>query len=320
MEEKKNQIMLAQDNILTQSRQSFSVIEKRCLYQIIREVRKRYIDSNTGQKDLFDNMYLELTPSALTALGDEAKDVYLALKKLAQKDIEIETEDVWVYTHWILQAKHEKKRNVYTVDVSRDIMPYLVELAGNFTTYDLTVAISLKSSYSQRFYEYCSQYKSKNNKTFFFTVEKLREMMMLENKYANINDFKRKVLDVAQKEIKELYENGQCELWFEYAVKDTDKRKVLSYFFFVHTREEEKEIEKVDYKQVEKSIRRINEILEASFPRDKKYIKRVIMAIQLKPNLAFEIVEKLNDKVLQYDKSDIPPIIRYVLGSDFGIK
>lgn len=317
MEETKNQIMLAQDNILTQSRQDFSVIEKRCLYQIIREVRNRYIESSTGQKDLFNNMYLELQPSTLATLGDEPKDVYKALKKLAQKDIEIETEDTWVYTHWILQAKHEKKRNIYTIDVSRDIMPYLVELAAEFTTYDLTVAISLKSTYSQRFYEYCSQYKNRTNKTFFFTVEKLREMMMLENKYANINDFKRYVLDVAQKELKELYDKGLCDLWFEYAVKDTDKRKILSYFFFVHTKGEDQSL---NYQTVSICVQRITSILTTFFPRDKKFIKRVIQEVQLRPDIALELVEKLDKKVLDYDKTDIPPIIRFVLNSDYGIK
>lgn len=318
MKEKTNQIMLAQDNILTQSRQDFSVIEKRCLYQIIREVRNRYVENNIGQKDLFDNMYLELLPSTLATLGDEPKDVYKALKKLAQKDIEIETEDTWVYTHWILQAKHEKKRNIYCIDVSRDIMPFLVELASEFTTYDLTVAISLKSSYSQRFYEYCSQYKNRANKTFFFTVEKLREMMMLEDKYPNIAHFKQYVLDVAQKELKSLYDKGQCDLWFDYAVKDTEKRKVLSYFFFVHTKEEEQT--KVDYQSVNTCLQRITTILGVFFPRDKKYIKRVIQEVQLRPDIAMELVEKLDKKVMDYDKKEIPPIIRFVLNSDYGIK
>ena len=166
MEENK-QIMLAQDNVLTQSKQSFKVIEKRCLYKIIHEVRKQYIDTNRGQKDLFGDMNLEIKPSELAQLGDETKDIYNALRSLRKKDIEIETEDKWVSTSWILQAIHDKKRDMYSVKVSGDIMPYLVELAANFTTYDLTVAISLKSTYSQRFYEFCSQYKNRENKTFF---------------------------------------------------------------------------------------------------------------------------------------------------------
>ena len=317
MEENK-QIMLAQDNVLTQSKQSFKVIEKRCLYKIIHEVRKQYIDTNRGQKDLFGDMNLEIKPSELAQLGDETKDVYNALRSLRKKDIEIETEDTWVSTSWILQAKHDKKRDMYSVKVSGDIMPYLVELAANFTTYDLTVAISLKSTYSQRFYEFCSQYKNRENKTVFYTVEKLREMLMLEDKYPITYDFQKRVIEVAKKELKEAYDNAQCDLWFEYAVKDTDKRKILSYFFFVHTREDEKR--KTDYQTVEACIIRIASILNTFFPRDKKFIKRVQTEIRLRPDIAIEIVEKLDKKVLDYDRKDIPPIIRFVLNQDYGIK
>ena len=318
MKEERNQIMLAQANALTQSRYDFNVIEKRCLYQIIKEVRRLFIDTHTGQKDLFDNMRLTLTPAMLENLGGKKKEVYDSLVRLRKRDVEIDTEDVWMNTGYVTMVKHNKKQDLYEVEVSSEIMPYLVALAENFTTYDLTVAISLKSSYSQRFYEYCSQYKNRANKTFFFTVEKLREMMMLENKYPNGNNFKQKVLDVAQKEIKDLYDKGQCDLWFEYAVKDTDKRKVLSYFFFVHTKEDEQN--KVDYQSVNACLQRISSILNAFFPRDKKYIKRVIQEVQLRPDIAMELVEKLDKKVMDYDKKEIPPIIRYVLNSDYGIK
>ena len=318
MKKERNQIMLAQANALTQSRYDFNVIEKRCLYQIIKEVRRLFIDTHTGQKDLFDNMRLTLTPAMLENLGGKKKEVYDSLVRLRKRDVEIDTEDVWMNTGYVTMVKHNKKQDLYEVEVSSEIMPYLVALAENFTTYDLTVAISLKSSYSQRFYEYCSQYKNRANKTFFFTVEKLREMMMLEDKYANIAHFKQKVLDVAQKEIKDLYDKGQCDLWFEYAVKDTDKRKVLSYFFFVHTKEDEQN--KVDYQSVNSCLQRISSILNAFFPRDKKYIKRVIQEVQLRPDIAMELVEKLDKKVMDYDKKEIPPIIRYVLNADYEIK
>ena len=263
-------------------------------------------------------MRLTLTPAMLENLGGKKKEVYDSLVRLRKRDVEIDTEDVWMNTGYVTMVKHNKKQDLYEVEVSSEIMPYLVALAENFTTYDLTVAISLKSTYSQRFYEYCSQYKNRANKTFFFTVEKLREMMMLEDKYANIAHFKQKVLDVAQKEIKDLYDKGQCDLWFEYAVKDTDKRKVLSYFFFVHTKEDEQN--KVDYQSVNACLQRISSILNAFFPRDKKYIKRVIQEVQLRPDIAMELVEKLDKKVMDYDKKEIPPIIRYVLNSDYGIK
>lgn len=317
MEDNK-QIMLAQDNVLTQSKQNFKVIEKRCLYKIIHEVRNQYIDTNKGQKDLFGDMMVYIEPSELAQLGDEVKDVFNALRNLRNRDVIIQNDEVDVATGWILEAKYYKKKNLYSVKVSGDIMPYLVELAANFTTYDLTVAISLKSTYSQRFYEFCSQYKNRENKTFFYTVEKLREMLILEDKYTLTADFRRNVLEVAQKELKEAYDNGQCDLWFEYAVKDTEKRRILSYFFFVHTREDENRT--TDYQTVEACIVRITSILTTFFPRDKKFIKRVQTEIRLRPDIAMELVEKLDKKVLDYDRKDIPPIIRFVLNQDYGIK
>ena len=163
-------IMLAQANALTQARYDFNPIEKRCLYQIIREVRRLFIDSNTGQRDLFNNMRVKLTPDLLAECSDKSNiaKVYESLKRLRKRDVEIDNEDVWMNTGYVTMVKHDKRANIYEVEVSSEIMPYLVALAENFTSYDLTVAISLKSAYSQRFYEYCCQFKNRTNKTFFF--------------------------------------------------------------------------------------------------------------------------------------------------------
>lgn len=318
----KRPIMLAQDNLLTQSRYDFSVVEKRCLYQVIRQVRSDYIEPATKSQmpDLFQNMRVTITKEQLADCRDNTKlkDVYKSLENLRLRNIEIDNDDEWMTTGFITMAKHNKRSGDFTVEVSSAIMPYLVELAGNFTSYDLTVAISLKSSYSQRFYELCCQYRNRPNKTFFLSVDDIRHMMMLEEKYQNGSDFKRFVLDVAQRELKELYDKGQCDLWFDYSIKDTLKRKILSYYFFIHTKEEEKL--KTNYKTVQTSLERINSILSTFFPRDKKYIKRVIQEIQLRPDIAMELAEKINKKVLDYEKKEIPPIIRFVLNEDYGIK
>lgn len=311
-------VLLAQANALTQARYDFNPIEKRCLYQIIREVRRLFIDSNIGQRDLFNNMRVILTSEQLAECSDKSnlKKVYESLKKLRKRDIEIDNEEAWVNTGYVTMVKHHKRTNKYEVEVSSEIMPYLVALAENFTSYDLTVAITLKSSYSQRFYEFCCQYKNRANKTFFFSVEELKNILMLEDKYPNSADFKRFVLDVAQKELKEAYEKGQSDLYFDYQVKDKQGRKILSWFFFIHTKEDETN---VDYKTVNACLQRINSILNSFFARDKKFIKRVLTAVQLRPDIALELVEKMDKKVMDYTAKDIPPILRYVLREDYGI-
>lgn len=48
-------------------------------------------------------------------------------------------------------VKHIKNKSYFEVQVSKEVLPYYVELAQNFTSYSMTVAIALKSTFSQRF-------------------------------------------------------------------------------------------------------------------------------------------------------------------------
>lgn len=46
-----NSIMIAQDNRITMSRYDFTPIEKRCLYYVIKEVRRLYVDKELREDD-----------------------------------------------------------------------------------------------------------------------------------------------------------------------------------------------------------------------------------------------------------------------------
>jgi len=205
--------------------------------------------------------------------------------------------------------------------VSREILPYLVELATNFTSYDLTVALSLRSVYSQRMYEICNQYKNRANKTFFLDVEKLKYMLKLEElkSYENVYELKRKVLEVAQKELQNLFELGQSDLYFTYRPKETNKRKIVSFFFDIVTKQTEEQI-KLDFQNTQAQIARILSISKEFIKKDAKYITRIQNALMLNPNNALDVLEKLNKIVNNYSKEDIPRLIHFVLKEDFDIK
>ena len=161
-----NEIILCQSNMLTESRYSFSRIEKKCIYLVINKVRQDYVEG-TMQKDLFDNMRVEINSSdlALIAGEDNTKHAKDALRALRHRDIEMEDEEGnWLNTGFITMAKYTAKTNTFLVEVSSEIMPHLVELARKFTAYNLTVAMTLKGKYSQRFYELCCQYRNRIEK------------------------------------------------------------------------------------------------------------------------------------------------------------
>ena len=235
MEEKKNEL-ISQSNALTSSRYDFSPTEKNVLYHIIQKVRHDYIEG-TMQRDLWDNMYVQINATDLSRIADEdhTQRARKALRDLRHKDIEIEDEEGnWLTVGFINYAKYNARTKTYEVEVSKEIMPHLVELARNFTTYSLTVAITLKSRYSQRFYEWAHQYLGRNTKTFFFDIADLRHMLKLGDGYKLKADVKRWVIDVAMKELKAVYDDGRSDLWMEYY--DEGRGDATRFFFKIHTK------------------------------------------------------------------------------------
>lgn len=308
-------VTLAQSNALTNARYSFSLYQKRFLYYIIKEVRRLYIDTKEGNKTLFDNLYLTLAPEQLKECGNPTlvfKDAVL----LREKTIYIDRKGEEVAVGWINYVKRDKASGTYEVEVSKEIMPELVELASYYHTYALTVALSLRSVYSQRLYELCSQYKNYQNGYFFRNLDALHSLLDVPASYMNFGLFRERVLDPALKEIKELYDDNQSDLYFDYREKDKKGKKVLSIGFRVITREREnaKEYNPDD------AVFFIRTNLAPKFKKDKKYVERIVKFVQLNPSFAFSLVSKLSEKMQEYKPSEQPAIIRYVLAEDFGIK
>lgn len=228
-------VMLAQANVLTQARYDFSKIEKRAIYFIIKEVRKQFIENKGGQKTLFNDLVIRMKTKDLQDSETVLRDVYTALKSLRKKSIWIEDDVRVLEVGFINYFEHTSQDPSLEIEVSRKILPYLVELAEQFTTYSLTVAIALRTKYSQRFYEHCSQHK--NSGFFYMSIEELRTRFMVEDKYSRYALLKSRVIDPAHKELEELFKQGQCDLYFNYS-EDRDGRTVKGLKIAVVTKEE----------------------------------------------------------------------------------
>lgn len=263
-------------------------------------------------------MRVKIPKSALSEIGDEdhTKEARQALRNLRNKTIEFEDEEGnWLYCGFINQAKYIAKEKVYEVEVSRDLMPYLVELSRHYTEYSLLVAISLKSIYSQRFYELCCQYR--NLGKYGKTVDQLKQMFYLEGKYSQLYLFKQKVLDVAQKELKAAYDENQCDLWFDYV---QDGRGEKAHFeFFVHTRENQRK-QKEAADEVLKEYRGILTFLRATIKKDPKYIERVSKQLELEIEKVTPIYHKFLELQKDFSGASLAKMARWILKTDYNIK
>ena len=317
MTEEKKDVLLRQGNPLTESRYKFTPTEKNAFLVVIKNVRKNYIEREPPRTE-FENMRVKIYPKDITLIRDEkhTKEAKQALRNLRNKTIEFEDEEGnWLYCGFINQAKYIAKEQVYEVEVSRDLMPYLVELSRHYTEYSLLVAISLKSIYSQRFYELCCQYR--NLGKYGKTVDQLKQMFYLEGKYSQLYLFKQKVLDVAQKELKAAYDENQCDLWFDYV---QDGRGEKAHFeFFVHTRENQRK-QKEAADEVLKEYRGILTFLRATIKKDPKYIERVSKQLELEIEKVTPIYHKFLELQKDFSGASLAKMARWILKTDYNIK
>lgn len=313
---------VSQSNALTSSRRDLDLIEQRCLYQIIWKVRNDYVERGDVQRNLWNNMCITLTPKQLGEVGGDnhRQATFNSLKKLRDKYIEVEDDNLWFAVGLINYAKYDKKANLYEIEVSRLLMPYLVELAEQFTTYQLSVVMALKSKYSQRLYELCCEYKNMKDRRFFLDIKNLRDLLRLGQRYRLYSGFKEKVLDVAKKELKNLFEQGRCDLWFDYYEDEATKiRKAYTRIWFqIHTKTDSEQREQELADMFNQRLW-IHKFLIATFKRDKKYIKRVIDALNREPNLIAPIFSRLYRMEREEDKSSYAPLTRYILKNDFKL-
>ena len=104
----------------------------------------------------------------------------------------------WKRLQWIDYARYDGGGMV-SMRLSKDVEPYLIGLRKCYTQYRLRNIVDFSSFYAIRLYELLIN----GNETFSYTVDELRELLFCETKFTRFADFRRKVLNVAVREINE---------------------------------------------------------------------------------------------------------------------
>lgn len=305
--------MLVQSNTITQARYEFTKIEKRIIYRIIKEIRKQYVTGEI-QTNLFNELVVCLTFKDLQEVSENTQLVYKSIITLKNRVYVFKNDEECLVLGIINKARHIKTKGTWEITVDREMVAQFVELAKNYTEYSLTVAMSLRSEYSQRLYEYCSQFRSSGG--FRMKVQDMKEKMCLVKKYDRYAGFKKYVLDVALKELKELYKQGQCDLYFEYS-EEKNGRSVETLRFKIISRESPEtkmSLEDLLY-FVRKDLTNIFDV--EKMPKNKEFVNKTMSELILNP-------EKLNHCFgkLAFVKGNLPKeewqrYMRYVINDEY---
>ncbi len=306
------EIVIAQDNRLTTSRYELTLIEKRIFYYIIKEVRSKY---NTGQRDLFDDLILNIKVSELCKeihQEDNKKETRKALEKFRSRSFTYtnEEEDDWLTCGFINYA-HIKK-GIAEIQVSHKLMPFLVELSSQYTAYSLHVAMSLKSKWSQRMYELCQKWQGTDG--FRISVDDLRKAFILEDKYNRYALLNERVLQVAKRELKELYDIGQCDVYFEFT--EERKGRTVEMLRFKLFRKNSMNVKTTNDLLLE-LIPVFQSMYETSKkPKNDVFVKEVILQLQKHPDLIEPLNKRIKEVLSEGMKNDTPRYIRFILNED----
>ncbi|WP_336624146.1 replication initiation protein [Clostridium sp.] len=158
-------------------------------------------------------------------------------KELMKKVFEIEEGNRIIQSAWLSGTIYEKGTGCVTLKFNPDLKPYMLKLNNMFTQYRLANILSMKSKYSPRIYEIlkCNEFKKQGY--IDLQIEDLRKLLKAENIYPRYNDFKRKIIEQTQRELKKL-----SDISFDFEEIKTG-RKVTSLKFYIHSNKVKKTTE-----------------------------------------------------------------------------
>lgn len=123
--------------------------------------------------------------------------------------------------------KKDFEDGIIEITANSDIMPFLWNLTGNYTSYRLSNISKLNSVSKIRLYEILCQYK--NLKDFTIPLEELQDLMMVD--YSEFRDFKKYALVPA---VESINENTDLNVSYEKILR---KRKVHSIKFMIEKKQ-----------------------------------------------------------------------------------
>ena len=237
---------IKQKNIITKSKRIWTPMMTTCFVQILGEFEERYKTwKSLSPKNYFgDEDYGMLCHYDFKASEiDEAhiENIKKAMLALAKEGLyKLEDNGSWEYVNIIGKTKYSAVDKSFSVDLNHSFIPYLVQAkeGGCYTTYNAYIARQFKGKYTERFYEFVCQYRRRKEKEFFLEISDIREWFGLNEKkprrvngsvtekikYPRKNDFKRHVVTPAEEEMKQLYDAGSCDVYFECFIKEEDKK------------------------------------------------------------------------------------------------
>lgn len=191
-----NDLVVVKANSLIEASYRLSIDEVRILALTIGTM-----DPKSNQK-IFDFTVADFVREFPEISMDNAyKQIQGAIKRIYERSVRTEDRERVTEFRWVSSRTYFKNEGRFRIAMTDEVMPYLTQLKGQFTQYQLKNIAYFNSVHSIRIYELITQYRSIGSRE--ITIEDLKKWLQVEEKYSAFFDFKKRVLTPAIAEINE---------------------------------------------------------------------------------------------------------------------
>ena len=144
----------------------------------------------------------------------------------------------------------------------------------------------------------------------------MKEKMRLTKKYDRYASFKKYVIDVAHKELKELYKQEQCDLYFEYS-EEKNGRSVETLRFKIISKDSKET--KMSLEDLVYSIRNdLNNIFDViKMPKNQDFVNKTMTELVLNPDKLNHCFGKLSFVKSNLPKEEWQRYMRFVINDEY---
>lgn|GEM_PF-3190336 len=244
-----NYSLIRQPYRITMARWDFSVLQKRIMTKIISKLQKEItlIEKGVefGQLELFrnvndnsDTIKLHFLLSEFVRDSNNYFQFKKAINQLRSVNVEIfqivlpavkskkakKPEEELILTGLIERAVIKKYARDVTISLHTATAMELIKAANGLTVFAENVMYETNNKYTQKIYEIICQWKDIG--VYTLSIEKFRELLVLENKYPKTKDLIRNVIKPSEIELKNI-----GDVFFDFS--STKRGNVITHFNFI---------------------------------------------------------------------------------------
>ena len=215
-------------NALVEASYRLSLYEQRVVLACIAQVRR---DEPLTDQKLYRISAQEIADMSGTQIGTAYQNLKSASERLFERRVTLHTapngggKTKVLLTRWVQTVEYDEGEGAVSLRFGTDMVPYLSQLTEQFTRYSLADIAKMTSAHAVRLYETLAQWRGAGERV--VSIDWLRDAFQLENRYPNIRDFKRWVIEPAVAQI-----NEHSPLWVQWDQRKTGRRVSHLVFTF----------------------------------------------------------------------------------------